>query len=328
MIGSGRNKKPIIDLPGEFKEDSGGIRSGISPQRDDTNNPPYPQCVLYFTKPPNDILKKILKEFIHINITGKRTNIDHVYAVIYKLYFLHLIQKPAYKKNVQELMKKVSHDIIVTFNLFGNDDDSKNDSTILKPALIHPDYHEEVVYAPNSNITDSSILKEAKKIFKENSVNLRFNLTRSIKPDIQTVWSRIISYICGDEKLDSLDETLLFGDIAHVLRTGKYSDSNELKQLFFEKHRVSIQDEKIKDLAQIHHVSISCVFTGRGKKTKARIIRALLLAPDDVQEEEEDGDGEEYEDNEYYKEESNRIIMLLSDENIKRLRLDINAELQ
>ena len=56
---------------------------------DDAKYRSYPQCVLYFNKPPDYIFKKILREFIQISQVYANTNINTVYSIIYKLYYCH-----------------------------------------------------------------------------------------------------------------------------------------------------------------------------------------------------------------------------------------------
>ena len=110
-------------------------------------NFPYPQCVLHFNRPRNDILKKILKEFIQIKYLYKDIKINSVYVIIYKLYFLHIINKSdCVKKEVIKIVDEMSRQIIKD-NACSTQ--PRQNSHILKAAWIHPHYHEEVVYKLN-----------------------------------------------------------------------------------------------------------------------------------------------------------------------------------
>lgn len=111
----------------------------------------YYQCILYFSRPSDNILIKILQEFYHV-CTHYNTNIDSTYSIIFKLYYINII------KSLTEEKKLLFYSTMKTYiNKLKEKEkivDTPKISIIKKAAWINPDYHEQVIY--NINTTNES----------------------------------------------------------------------------------------------------------------------------------------------------------------------------
>jgi hypothetical protein len=211
------------------------------------NLPAYPQCALYLLRPDDDILKKILKEFIQISTVYTNTDINSTYAIVYKLYFLHLIRENNYTEKVLKLMEEFSKEFITNNHLASNisikdiNTYEFNFSTILKPAWIHPEYHENVMY--NIDVDYRSTLHKLKDIVTEHTLKEIFDGEKNI--NIGEIGDNIIKTIEYDNLYNILRDLtgsgndpinkIVLSNISTVIRTRKLYRSPESDKAYFAK---------------------------------------------------------------------------------------------
>lgn len=210
--------------------------------------PAYPQCVLYFARPCNDVLKKIVKEFVQIKKNYTNVDIHSVYAIVYKLYFLHIINTEGYRDQVEELMNDVSSEIITKHNMTNGisitdiSTYERAHSSVLRPAWIHPEYHENIVYKVDVDFRES--IREIKELCTDELLSKVFKEKQSVHfGDIAgKILNELITYHPIYLAVSNLTRNgfnplreFILDDVAGLIRTKKAVRSPDVDAAYFNK---------------------------------------------------------------------------------------------
>ena len=221
--GGGGAVIPVTENPG-FNDDPNNI------DFQSHHLPAYPQCVLFFSRPCDDILKKILREFNQIKTLYHNIDINSVYAIIYKLHFFDQIQSAKYNEKFQTFMREFSEELIIKYKLINGIEITKYEpwvnvysrpvineyqpttSNILSAPWIVPEYHEEAIY--NIDLDYGEIMRKLSLIVTNNfHIHIFYNKT-TIKLD--DVGEKIISMIANYEPYCQLINTILKENNIHI----------------------------------------------------------------------------------------------------------------
>ena len=247
----------------EDSNESSADRSEGSEDSDESGYPPYPQCILFFKRPKNHILHNVLFEFIQIQTPYTNTDIESVYSLVYKLYYLNLInEKESYITLITDSIKTLIKEQINNNNFIEDIELSITNpsSKIMKAVWIHPEYYASDSYT--INISNKDIKKWQTSIGSIVSDTLLNTIFSTKIPTIgnlrETIKIQLVNFLIMDSNsfkvFDYVQYEIILHNISDFVRTKQISRTPRMTKIIHEHWKVNSGEmNSLKTMEQLYN---------------------------------------------------------------------------